>query len=372
MKYNFEIINTIQSLIALKEDWNLLYSKCASHPFVSFTWISGWAEWLKDEYSFFIVLVRDEENNLVGIAPLGIFIKKRCGLSIRTLTFFTDRPSDYQDFLVLDGQPLIISIIIEAIYEYRALWDVVELANFPFDSPNLDSIQNNKILKFRERMCAYCPRVEFSHKDLDFDAIIAKKTRQDVVYQIRRLEKTSPLELHKVSTEAEIADYLNSFCQLHQKRWNDTSTKSLFNDELFKRFFIEMGTNMFINGKASCSYLTYQGKMVAGHYGFRSKNSFFYYYPAYDPDYARNSIGKVFLYLLVKSEADADLRVFDFLRGNEEYKKNWGTVTYSNVQLTAVKSNVKGWMILWDWFYNKNRKHFVFRVYRKIVKSVAK
>lgn len=372
MNLHIKLIENFQTLQLIKNEWDELYKETTQNPFITHTWISGWAEYLQNEYKFFIVLVRNSDNRLVGIAPLGIFTKKRCGLSIRTLTFFTDRPSDYQDFLVLDAEPLIISKIIEAIYEYRGLWDVVELANFPFDSPHLDSIQNNKILKFRERMCAYCPRVEFNHKNIDFDAIIAKKTKQDVVYQIRRLEKTSPLELQKVSNEAEVVDYLNTFCQLHQKRWNDTSTKSLFNDEKFKRFFIELGTKMFIDGKVSCSYLTYQGNMVAGHYGFRSKNSFYYYYPAYDPEYARNSIGKVFLYLLVKSEADADLRVFDFLRGNEEYKKNWGTVTYSNVQLTAVKSNLKGWMILWDWFYNKNRKHFVFRVYRKLVKFVLK
>ena len=63
---------------------------------------------------------------------------------------------------------------------------------------------------------------------------------------------------------------------------------------------------------------------VAAHFGFVSRDGFYYYMPAYDVALASSSPGRVHLNLMVMWAIDNGLCRFDFLRGQADYKTRLG------------------------------------------------
>jgi len=57
--------------------------------------------------------------------------------------------------------------------------------------------------------------------------------------------------------------------------------------------------------------------------------------------------------------SDNNIKVFDFLRGNEFYKNDWGTIIQENYLLTYTKRNFKGLVKSIDLKYVKNNDSVV-------------
>jgi CelD/BcsL family acetyltransferase involved in cellulose biosynthesis len=70
-----------------------------------------------------------------------------------------------------------------------------------------------------------------------------------------------------------------------------------------------------------CSTLRVGGRVVAAHMGMRSRHVLHYWFPAYDPDYAKYSVGLVLLLRLAKAMADVGVRAIDFGKGDDRYKQ---------------------------------------------------
>jgi CelD/BcsL family acetyltransferase involved in cellulose biosynthesis len=370
MKYRSEIIDNSEALLKVENEWDYLYNRClGKNIFLSFKWISSLCEYNKENKPF-IIFIKDDQNNILGIAPLGIICRYRFHLKTRILSFLAEGPSDYQDFLILRDNQNIINEVIRIIKVYRKKWDVIELKEFPYDSINYQFLLANSILRFESHNCSVCTRIEFAENNSDFEFGISKKTKEDIYYQLRRLKRTGNIDMRSVTNVSQISSFINSFAELHKKRWNRTITKSSFNSVSFYNFFNSIVVKMFNQGLAKCSYLDYNGKIVACHIGFRSDNTFYCWMLCYDPDFSEFSIGKLFLYLVLKSEADNNLKSIDFLRGSEDYKNHWGVNVYHNIQLTSIKYNLKGLLTILNLVYNNNRKFILFRVYRKFLKWV--
>jgi CelD/BcsL family acetyltransferase involved in cellulose biosynthesis len=371
MSFSIEIIRDKDAIPLIAESWEKLYSRSENaNIFLSYTWISSWSQYNK-EIQPFIILIKDSNNKLIGLAPLGIKIGLRFNLKTKILQFLADGPSDYQDFLISHDNPAVIDKIITTIIKNKECWDVVELKEFSITSPNKDLILRNTIQKFRMSPCAICPQIELNRSSDNFAPSVSNAIRKDVNYQLRRLEKLGKVCFIRIEHENQIEHFLNSFFELHKKRWNSTKTKSSFNSIRLQEHFTGLAKRLFENGLAAFSCLEFEGRIVACQIGFKSKERFYYWMPAYDNDMGKYSIGKVFLYLLIKSEAEGGICTFDFLHGTENYKAAWGAIDYPNYQFSLVKFTLKGFLSTGLLYYNNNRKLFPFRVYRKIKKMIA-
>ncbi|MCK6453556.1 MAG: GNAT family N-acetyltransferase [Alphaproteobacteria bacterium] len=62
------------------------------------------------------------------------------------------------------------------------------------------------------------------------------------------------------------------------------------------------------------------GRMIAAHLGFVDADRFYYYVPAFDPEFQADSPGQLLIYELVRRAAEERVPVFDMLRGDYAYK----------------------------------------------------
>jgi len=70
--------------------------------------------------------------------------------------------------------------------------------------------------------------------------------------------------------------------------------------------------------------LTSDGQVIAAIYGFFDKDRFWFYQSGFQPAWARFSPGSLILEFAVSEAIRHGATVFDFLRGDESYKAEWG------------------------------------------------
>lgn len=162
-----------------------------------------------------------------------------------------------------------------------------------------------------------------------FDAfmnLLGKKLRQDIRYQIRRLEKEGTLVLRRFQPHETVAaqESLGEFLRVRRERWPDA--------DIFPDLFNAIIARALPSDLLHYSELQYNGIPVSWVFGFVYRRRFYYYVPTFRQEMTRYSPGKIHIAMLVEEAIQSGLEVFDLLRGDEPYKRQWtdkGCTLYS-------------------------------------------
>jgi CelD/BcsL family acetyltransferase involved in cellulose biosynthesis len=94
-----------------------------------------------------------------------------------------------------------------------------------------------------------------------------------------------------------------------------------------------------------CSVLRAGERMVAAHMGMRSRGTLHYWFPAYDPDFAKFSTGIILLLRLAQALAGSGVRKIDLGKGDEPYKQRLMTgaveLREGHVELPSLLASVR-------------------------------
>ncbi|KAA0237257.1 GNAT family N-acetyltransferase, partial [bacterium] len=160
----------------------------------------------------------------------------------------------------------------------------------------------------------------------DFETFVAglsKKDRHELRRKLRNLEAAGEVEFESVSEPGAIEARFDLFLQMMRRSRED---KDEFLTPRMEAFFRDLGRTMGAQGLARLNTLLLDGAPVAMIFCFENEGTTFLYNSGYEPALAPLAVG-----LLSKAHAISDAiargkRVFDFLRGEEDYKRRLGGV----------------------------------------------
>jgi CelD/BcsL family acetyltransferase involved in cellulose biosynthesis len=158
----------------------------------------------------------------------------------------------------------------------------------------------------------------------DYLATLGKKERHEIRRKVRRAEASGPIEL--IDAADPLAE-LDVFIDLHQRRWGADGLfpPTLGGDQ--SRVFIRRLFQLFgADGPLRLTFLSVGGRRIAAGVHFQTADGILYYNAGVDPDARDLSPGVVMVYAYVQRALAAGLRRMDFLRGDEPYKYEWGSV----------------------------------------------
>ena len=254
--------------------------------------------------------------------------------------------SYHADYATLLADPLDLPEVADAIArafrddaiadaDHPAPWDVIDLRRLRAGDPVGDALA----LAFgrhevdagwtlnleREDVCPVTTLPEGASFD-DFLATLGKKERHEIRRKVRRAEAVGPIEL--VPSTDPAAD-VDAFIDLHQARWGADGlfppTAGGDQSRVFFRKLVELcGGSSSVPGPVRLSFLTVGGKRIAAAVHFETDDSILYYNAGIDPDAFSLSPGVLLVERLVRLALETGRRRFDFLRGNEPYKYEWG------------------------------------------------
>jgi CelD/BcsL family acetyltransferase involved in cellulose biosynthesis len=100
-----------------------------------------------------------------------------------------------------------------------------------------------------------------------------------------------------------------------------------------EEFFVDLGNTFGALGMARLSTLSLDGSAVAMTFSFEDETTTYLYNSGYDPAFAHLAVGLVSKACAIRDSIERGKARFDFLRGEEEYKRRLGGVDREVVTL---------------------------------------
>jgi len=211
-------------------------------------------------------------------------------------------------------------------------WDVVDLRRLRCGDPSADALAG--AFGHREMTEGWtlnleredvCPVVRMP-EGVDFEGYLAgldKKARHEIRRKLRRAEAAGDVVL--VASTDPLAD-LEQFIDLHQAKWCADGlfppTPGGYMSRVFiRRWLEESGPD----GPVRLRFVTVGGRRVAAGITVRDGDREMFYNAGADPNARDLSPGILFIAEAIRAAIDEGVRTFDFLRGDEPYKYDWGS-----------------------------------------------
>ena len=327
-----EIIKTIDELEKLSDEWNQLLSCCsASHvPFLRHEYIATWwktlggGEWQQAE--LFIMLGRDKNNTLLGIAPLFFSTNKDKLKSL--LLLGSIEISDYLDLIVSEEN---LSEFIETIFTYLNSepvldWQMLDFYNISEDSPTLPALEkaaSQHGWSFSKETLQACPYIPLPGDWETYLSNIDKKQRHEIRRKMRRAENYElPVHWYIVEDEANLDQEIEEFLILMAQ----DPEKDKFLTQVMRSQMRSAIHAAFKAGWLQLAFMEVDGKKAAGYLNFDFDDHIWVYNSGLRFDYRELSPGWVLLGYLLKWANDHQRKSFDFMRGEEDYKYRFGAI----------------------------------------------
>ena len=144
-----------------------------------------------------------------------------------------------------------------------------------------------------------------------------------------------------VQDVGELDEALESLWTLHQQRWAEKGESGNFRQHTKRRFYAEVARRCLKEGWLRLYRLRIDGQVVAVLFGFRYADQFYYLQGGFDPKWTKYSVGQVLLGQIMGDCIQDGASGFDFLRGPEAYKYDWGTRDKRTCQVTIRKKCLK-------------------------------
>ena len=327
-------INDEQGFDQLSDIWNqllLAYHEGTVHS--TFEWLRNWWDHYRGSRELLILVARDGEQT-VGIAPFAIATSAAVkGLADRrTLEWLGQGSSDYGDFIVPERHDQVMAAFVDHLLEISQSWDRIDLREIREDSPNLKAFLAAAAaagLTCDTRESTACLQAA---TDMSWDEYYGKvraKFRSDVRRRLAKLEQIGPVELvrHQTSDEALWSDLL----AVNEKHFDEKNKQDLTrNLEFLKKIADPLGAK----GWLDISLLKVGTDTAAYNIGFRFGDVVYHWKVGFHPDFYKFAPGRLLIRFLLEQCCEDSTTCFDFMRGAEDYKRNWAFEERNNINVT--------------------------------------
>jgi CelD/BcsL family acetyltransferase involved in cellulose biosynthesis len=332
--------------LTLRQEWEALLPSAVSNViFLTHQWQHTWWRHFgaQNGLELHLLAIRGADADLLGIAPLYIDVAPMA--PAREYTPGQDRPegqgeaqrlvrlvggvevADYLDCISpAERLPEVWSAVLDYLAGQRERWDAIDLHSLPQWSPTreiLPELAEHKGWSSQVFPEDACPVLALPG---DFDTYLMslrKKDRHELRRKVRKLEgrEDSRWRLVPPTDRDAMHEGLRIFLDLHRKSGAD---KASFMDEQMAAFFSGTIESLLPTGWLDLAILELDGHHAAAYFSFNYDGRIYLYNSGYDPRFASYSAGIALLAYRIHKAINQGLRYFDFLRGDEDYKYDFG------------------------------------------------
>jgi CelD/BcsL family acetyltransferase involved in cellulose biosynthesis len=380
MQMKISEVNTFRDFIALKDAWNDLLQRSAHTVFSTWEWLSTWWTHFGNNRRL-IILTAEENNRLVGIAPLMYSIHSMFGLRQGKIEFIgTDaaNPADsiiednsninerrlvnYADFIIEHKYEKCLPLFFTHLHNLKINWSCTELLNIPANQDSLSRLSQVSTHIKPIHQCLHTPLPTSKEALL---SSIKRKDRKEIRRFSRRIEKAGyKLQLCDCSEKSLVTNGMDALFALNQKRWSARGLPGAFTDPHLRSFYMDIAELFSRKNWLGLYCLKLSGKTVAALYGFRYLNKYVAYKTSMDPSYHHFSVGNLLFLNVMEKCIQEGLSDFDFMWGTDTYKKQWNTSGTWNYEAIIPKKRLFGAFknsLYNKYWFNGNRVKYLHR-----------
>ena len=213
-------------------------------------------------------------------------------------------------------------------------WDVIDLRRLRADDPVLPALEAafrghaaEQGWDVRVEQEEVCPVVDLQGIGdwEEYLNTLDKKARHEIRRKVRRAEAAGPIRFERSDLGPRAVD---RFIELHQARWGDEGlfphTEGGDRSRLFLHRLAELEALEGDRAQLQIGAVTVGDRVIFATVGFDDGETCYFYNAGMDPDARDLSPGVTGTAAYVRDRLEAGRRRFDFLRGAETYKYEWG------------------------------------------------
>jgi CelD/BcsL family acetyltransferase involved in cellulose biosynthesis len=329
-----ELLSEIPNDSVLRAAWNALV-RTTDQPQVFYTW--EWARAVDVAYHStlrpMLFLARHGEA-LSGLVTLAIDDQKRA-------VFLNSSTGDYCDFISAPAQrgEFVDAVISEL--QKAGIRDL-SLTNLPADSPTIPALKTATVrlgLHIYARPAYECARVVLGSAEERAQLKLKLGKKKTFRRSMHALAREGPVKVSHLTTWDQVEPLLPAFANAHIARFLATGRLSNLARSARRTFLHELARLLCESGSLALSRFITGDDVIAWHYGFRFRGTWFWYQPTFESSLEVHSPGRLLLAnMLIEACDNPEVEIFDLGLGAEGYKERVANATRPTLQVTVSPS----------------------------------
>lgn len=315
---NLTLWDQPDALDRLRAPWSALFDRCPDAPiFLSWEWASTWWAHFQDGRRPHILTI-EEGNTVLAVVPL---MSSPDGSRLAFLG--NGQTTDYADLLVTGAeQRQAVAALMGYLKDAVANGSAAILEPIPAESALLDGASDGAGPIINLHRLETCPTVSLPDTWEGYLARLSRTDRHELRRKMRRAESAGQLVCNVAVDPQQVLDSLPSFFRLHQS--SADPRKAQFLELPLQHFFTEVSVALAGRGWLRLSTLQLDGADIASVLSFDRESTVALYNSGFDPQYRPISPGLIIIAHELQSAIERGRRTYDFLRGDEPYKYDFG------------------------------------------------
>jgi len=288
-------------------------------PFANLEWNRLWQETAAGHVAMTpaLLMLEDDQGTITGLLPLA---QKPAG-PFKRLEWFGREVSDFPDLMLAPGvAPASVSAPLLA-----------GLARAPGHYLDLDYVLRDSCLAQAlppawltgpSQPVAY---IDLTQGAAGIEAGLSSRLKRVLRTKPRKITEEGGEFQYEIAQTAEartrIVDFLTAIKPATLKSDHDRQVYQAAQAPFLRKIFARADDPLGLTLHVAC--LNQGGTILAAHAGFITRNEFWYYQPAFNPQMSTHSPGAVLIDHLLKDALARGLTTFNFLRGGDHYKVEW-------------------------------------------------
>jgi CelD/BcsL family acetyltransferase involved in cellulose biosynthesis len=344
-------IDSAEGFASLASLWNRVHEAAATASiFNTWTWQHEWWKVYGGAQPLRI-LVATEGVRTLGIAALYIQRTTVAGVAVRNLRFVGTGGDTHPD----DMGPIIAAraraadtarALCEAVLQLSG-WDVLLLGDMSPQPDFQEAMRHSTRQKGLAVRTGIAQRISFMHLPATWSEFLASRSA-DRRYRIRharaKLNAAGPARFFVWDDPATLDQAIDRLIHLHRKRWDAAGEAGSFASEPYNDFHRAVIKACAGRGELRLYCLEIAGSVVAMQYAYRFRDGIYLMQCGFDPDFAPLRAGGVLLGYAVEHAIGEGNRIWDFLRGEHQYKREWAAEERATVFVNALRPSMAGWL----------------------------
>jgi CelD/BcsL family acetyltransferase involved in cellulose biosynthesis len=322
--------------------WDAVQARVESpSPFMSWAWHRAWADSapVADVDQRETLVLRHSDGGVQGVLPL---LRRRILFHRMPVTALTWAIGDlgcpdHLDVLATPGVD--IGAVVPLLEDLG--WQILVLSNLAPTATvarRLGEAMANRGHAVRLQNASVCPYLDLCDDWEHYLASVTSSRRQALRYMERNLRRH-----HAVAITDYDGDRLDEgwrhLVTLHERRWGGAGAfRDPRIDSLHRRFAAELARR----GQLWLVTLDLDGEPAAAWYGFTWRDTVCFYQSGRDPRWERESVGQVLLAAMIRRGMERGFKRFDFLRGEDPYKRLWTAAQRTTQEITIFRRGLRG------------------------------
>ena len=317
----YYLVSSWEEFKLLKNDWISLADKINCWIYQDYQFLESIHKCINPYHKLTIAIVVYKENNSIkGVLPLCVYRKK----NIRILAWMGSlNLMDHGEILFDNTCNITLDDFITnaiQLIKKNIQYDVSYFGKILANSPSYQYFNKN-----HHQIKTY--KNGFIHLQNNFETYLEelkqnrKNLKTDTLRQIKRISEKGSLEFEVIQKENKnhvisVTDEL-----INQKK--DIYKNTFWSNKEYRDIIVHQSLNL-PHSHLSC--LKLNQKIIAAHFGYIYKDTYTFFVPSYNSEFATYSPGRLMIYFLIKYCYDNKIHYFDFGMGEESYKFEWSNV----------------------------------------------